>query len=113
MRCTGHPRAATEHDAVEFAPGSDGIGVCPVCEFAYVECGMPRCGNMAEYWEVSLPLVPVKWGGDDGKGSGSLLTPYEATPVCAECCPRVASGERPDGIIAVPQIALVVNVEGL
>lgn len=107
MNCTGHPRAAGEHDAAEFDPSRDGIGVCPVCGYAQMECGMPGCHNAAERWEISPPLdkaIRVSAG-------GSLLTPYEAIPICGDCSPRVASGEKPDGVIAVPQLTLIHNVE--
>lgn len=107
MTCKGHPRAHGEHDEVELQPSCDGIAVCPICDFARIECAMPHCHNEAERWEISPPLDKTIRVSD----IGSLLTPYEAMPVCNDCSPRVASGERPDGMIAIPQLTLIHNVE--
>jgi hypothetical protein len=41
------------------------------------------------------------------------LKTYVATPVCDSCTPRVASGDRPDDIIAVPQIGLMAKAPWL
>lgn len=54
--------------------------------------------NEATHWTVER-----EYNRDNGLGY------YVATPVCDDDTPRVASGDRPDEIIAVTQISLTAN----
>lgn len=72
------------------------LAECPVHPRS-LRCELCR-RNEATHWTVEREYRP-----DTGLGY------YEALPVCDDCTPRVASGDRPNEIIAVTQLSLTAN----